>query len=121
MAPVPIRQLLFAQGAYYAAAGLWPLVHMRSFLGVTGPKSDLWLVKTVALLIIAIGASLITAAYIAAPGPESYVLAVGSAVALTAVDVVYSIKRRISYVYLADAAAEVALLWLWAFAAATGA
>lgn len=31
------------------------MVHMPSFLWVTGPKSDLWLVDTVSLLISAIG------------------------------------------------------------------
>ncbi len=118
MAPVPIKQLLLAQGAYYVLTGLWPQVHLRSFLAATGPKRDLWLVKTMGLLITVIGASLLGAAYRGAPGPETVVLAAGSALALTAVDVVYSVKRSISYVYLVDAAAEAALLWLWAYAAA---
>lgn len=121
MTPVPIRDLLWAQGGYYVATGLWPLLHMPSFLAVTGEKRDLWLVKTVGLLVIAVGASLMTAAYGGVPGPETFALAVGSAVALTLVDVVYSVKRTISYVYLADALAEAALLWLWAFAAAVAA
>lgn len=39
------------QGIYYVASGLWPLLHMRSFEAVTGPKRDKWLVNTVGALI----------------------------------------------------------------------
>ena len=35
--------------------GAWPLVHMRSFEWVSGPKTDHWLVQTVAGLLIANG------------------------------------------------------------------
>jgi hypothetical protein len=31
--------------------GLWPLVSIGTFQQVTGPKTDLWLVKTVGVLI----------------------------------------------------------------------
>jgi hypothetical protein len=34
---------------------------MRSFLAVTGPKTDLWLVKSVGILIAVIGAALVVA------------------------------------------------------------
>jgi hypothetical protein len=112
------ESLLLAQGSYYAISGLWPLVSMRTFLSVTGPKTDLWLVKTVGLLVLAIGMTLLAAAWRGTLQPEIVMLAVGSAVALIAVDVVYSVKRVISYVYLADAAAEGSLIWLWAMAAA---
>jgi hypothetical protein len=35
-----------AQGAYHLVTGVWPLVSMRTFASVTGPKVDKWLVKT---------------------------------------------------------------------------
>ncbi len=35
------------QGLYYTVSGLWPLISLRTFTLVTGPKVDLWLVKTV--------------------------------------------------------------------------
>ena len=50
-----------AQGLYYTATGLWPLVSMKTFERVTGPKHDDWLVKTVGLLIMAVGVTLIHA------------------------------------------------------------
>ena len=38
----PSEMLAYAQSAYFAATGVWPIVHMPSFLRVTGPKTDLW-------------------------------------------------------------------------------
>jgi hypothetical protein len=35
------RWLAGLQGAYFLVTGVWPLVHMPSFLAVTGPKTDL--------------------------------------------------------------------------------
>lgn len=113
-----IKQLLFAQGVYYAVTGLWPVINLSSFMAVTGPKQDRWLVKTVGLVVAAVGASLIVASRQPVLQPQTIVLSVASAFVLTAVDLVYSIKRVISYVYLGDAAAEIALIWLWAFVAA---
>jgi hypothetical protein len=112
------QQLLLAQGLYYALTGLWPVVHAGSFMAVTGPKKDLWLVKTVGLVLASIGASLIVASRDPVLTPETLTLALGSALALTGVDIVYSVKRVISFVYLGDAAAELALLWMWSVAAA---
>ena len=66
-------------------------------LVVTGPKTDLWLVKTV-------GVRRIT--------DEIILLAAGSALGLAIIDVVST--RHISSVYLADAVAELGLVALWA-------
>ena len=35
----------------YLATGLWPLFNIESFQQVTGPKTDLWLVRTVGVLV----------------------------------------------------------------------
>lgn len=104
------------QGPLYLATGLWPLVDMRSFLWVTGPKTDLWLVKTVGGLIAVVGGALTLAGLRGCVGPETASLAVSSAAFLTAIDVTYVSKRRISRVYLLDAAAELGLIALWAAA-----
>ena len=34
------RRLALAQGAYWGASGLWPIVHLRSFELVTAPKAS---------------------------------------------------------------------------------
>lgn len=50
-----MRRLALAQGAFNLLGGLWPLVNMRTFEAVYGPKSDKWLECTVAGLLITIG------------------------------------------------------------------
>jgi predicted tellurium resistance membrane protein TerC len=105
------------QGGFYLLTGLWPLLHIRSFLLVTGPKRDLWLVKTVGVLVTVVGAVLLLSAFRGEVPPETAVLAIGCAVALAGVDMVYVGKRVIGPVYLWDAAAEAGLVlwWLSAF------
>ncbi|MFL5471148.1 MAG: hypothetical protein ACJ8AM_02220, partial [Gemmatimonadales bacterium] len=44
---------------------------------------------------------------------EIVLLAVGSALGLAAIDLIYALSGRISAVYLADAVVEVALALLW--------
>ena len=52
----------FVQGSYFLITGIWSsLIHIDSFQRVTGRKTDLWLVKTVGILVSAIGAGLILA------------------------------------------------------------
>jgi hypothetical protein len=109
----PASRLLLAQGGYYVATGIWPLVSMRTFELVTGPKTDKWLVKTVGVLVTAIGSTLTLAAAQKNISPEARLLAIGSAASLTAIDIVYVAKRRIAPVYLLDAAAELALIGSW--------
>ncbi len=111
-----LRAIALAQAAYFIITGVWPLVSIRTFEMITGPKTDRWLVKTAGVLITAIGAALGVAGLRRRQGPEIPVLAVGSAVGLTAIDVVYVARGRISRVYLLDALAEVALILAWAVA-----
>ena len=100
------------QGLYFLATGIWPLLSMRTFEKVTGPKVDRWLVKTVGVLVAVIGVSLLADGR--RPSRGSQVLGVGSAAALGGVDVVYSLRGRISKIYLLDAVLEALLVTLWA-------
>ena len=97
------------------AAGLWPLVHLRSFEAVTGPKSDRWLVKSIGSLISVVGCSLLVGAREPTRSRALQTLGIGSAVALGTADVVYVAKGRIAKTYLLDAVAQLALLGLWAW------
>ena len=104
-------RLLTVQSAYYILTGLWPLVHLRSFEAVTGPKTDEWLVHMVALLAVVIGAGLAAAlARRQIRTPATLVLATGAALAFAAIDLWYGLTRVIPPVYLADAAVELALV-----------
>jgi hypothetical protein len=89
---------------------------MRTFLAVTGPKTDLWLVKTVGLNLAVIGAVLLDVQLTAAVNAPVIGLAIGAAAGLVLVEVVYVLKRVISPIYLGDAAAELILIAWWVIA-----
>ena len=110
------RLVALTQGLYFAATGLWPLVSIMTFQMVTGPKTDLWLVRTVGVLVFVVGTVLIVAALRRRITPEILLLAVGSALGLAAIDVIYASRGRISPIYLLDAAAELIVVAVWAFA-----
>ena len=114
--------LALFHGAYYLVTGLWPLLSIETFQMVTGPKtdhlvtgreSDHWLVMTVGVLISVIGLVLLLAGARRNVTAEVVLLAVGSAVGLTLIDVTYVGRHVIPLIYLADAAAEVILIVLW--------
>lgn len=105
--------LSLVQGTYYVVTGFWPLVSIRTFQIITGPKTDLWLVKTAGALIGVIGSVLTLAGLRRRHGPEIPLLAAGSAGALAAIDIVYASRKRISRVYLVDGAFELFLVAGW--------
>lgn len=108
------NQVAALQGGYYVASGVWPLLHMRSFVAVTGPKSDLWLVRTVGLLVSCVGLHLLDAARRGRAREEARLLAGTSSAALAGVDTWYPSRRVISPVYLLDAVPEAAFALYWA-------
>jgi len=103
------RRALAALAAYYLVTGTWPLVSMRSFEAVTGPKTDRWLVKMVGALAVANGTALAFGTLQDEIADETLVLAACSALAFASIDLVYVARGRISAVYLGDAALELAL------------
>jgi hypothetical protein len=108
------QALLRAQAAYFVVTGVWPMVDLDTFQSITGPKPEGWLVKTLGGLITAVGVALWIAADAEEPSREATALGAGSAAALGASDLWYGgIRRRISPVYLVDAAAQAALLYGW--------
>jgi hypothetical protein len=111
-----LLKVALMQGVYFVATGVWPIIHIQSFQWVTGPKIDLWLVKTVGVLVTVVGAVLISAARRRRITDEIVLLAVGSALGLAAIDLVYALSGRISAIYLADAAVEIGLAMLWVIA-----
>lgn len=103
------------QGAVWVVlVGLWPLLAYRLFEKVTGPKTDSWLVRTVAGLGLTIGSTLLaqTAAG-RARAPETALLGLGALTSLGVADVYYSTTGRISKVYLLDTLEHLAIAALW--------
>jgi hypothetical protein len=105
------------QGLFLLIMGIWPLVSMQSFLLVTGPKTDVWLVITVGLLLALIGVVLFSAGMRNKFQYEFALLGLGTVMCLATIDIYFVIKGTISAVYLLDALIEMgfAFLWLSAF------
>jgi hypothetical protein len=101
------------QAGYYVVTGVWPLLDIDSFQKVTGPKTDLWLVRCVGVLITVVGGVIGFAAFRRNTGREIAALAVGCAAGLAGVETVTVARRRISPIYLLDAAAEALLIAGW--------
>ena len=91
--------IAIVQGVYYLMTGLWGLLHIESFMAVTGPKFDIWLVKMVSVLIIVISLVLLLSGYRKKVTLEIIVLAFGSAIGFIAIDVYYVAIDRIDEVY----------------------
>jgi hypothetical protein len=117
--------LLWVQGAYYLLTGLWPLVSIRTFIWVTGQKTDHlksgleidhWLVMTAGVLITAIGLGIVVAAARRSLSAEIVTVAVGAAVGLTAIDVIYNWRGMIGPMYLVDAVLQILLIAAWSVA-----
>ncbi|WP_370615169.1 hypothetical protein [Mumia sp. Pv 4-285] len=101
-----------AHGAFNMAAGLWPLVHMRGFEAVFGPKVDRWLEYTVAGMLTSVGYAQWKAGT-AEDWRHSRRLGISTATTLLAIDLIYVPRGRIRWTYLIDAAEETALIAGW--------
>jgi hypothetical protein len=104
------RRTLAAQGAYYLLTGVAPFASRRAFERVTGPKTEWWLVQTTGALVAVAGAGLLSAARRPTPAAELRAMAGGWALSLAAIEIVYVARRRISPVYLLDAAVQTAIV-----------
>ncbi|HEX2913004.1 MAG TPA: hypothetical protein VH186_19520 [Chloroflexia bacterium] len=116
MLPEPSKAVKFlslAQASYFVSTGILPFISMRLFMAVTGPKVDQWLVKTVGALVTVIGLVVGLAGFRGRKGPELPLLAAGSAAGLAGIDVYYSLKGRISKIYLLDALLEFFFIAGW--------
>lgn len=109
-----VLKLAFLHGLYFFIAGIWPILHMPSFIAVTGPKTDLWLVRTVGMLALVIGAGLMMSAIRKFVTLPIIFIGTGAALGFILIDVIYVIQNVISPIYLLDACIEIIFLVLWA-------
>jgi hypothetical protein len=106
-----LKYLAITQGIYYLLSGMWPFINFNSFEAITGPKADVWLVKTVGVLIITIGITLLT-------GRNNIsfsliVLATLTAAGMAAIEINYVLSGTISFIYLGDAILEIFFIIGW--------
>jgi hypothetical protein len=107
------KSLTIIQGLYFALTGLWPIVHIKSFMAVAGPKTDLWLVKTVGLLLAVNGVVFLLALTEKHLARTTKLLAGGVPVVTALVDFYYVLNDVISPVYLVDGFIQVIFIAGW--------
>jgi hypothetical protein len=110
------RVTVTAQAIYALITGVWPLIHITSFLEVTGPKTDIWLVKTVGALLIPVSACLSLFVFIRALDKRPAVLLGGlCSIAFICIDFYYALTDVISDVYLLDGIIQIGFLVCWIY------
>lgn len=89
------------------------MIHLDSFLFVTGPKTDTWLVKTVSLLIVCMGLTFLKASSAKHFSASVCVLAVSAASAFIFIDMYYPLRGIISKVYMIDGFVQLIFIISW--------
>lgn len=98
--------LLWSQGSYTLLTAVWPIVHIKSFMDVSGYKTDIWLVKTVGILLAAIAVCLLLSISSKENFPVA-VLGLFTAAGMAYVDFFYALNDTIPDIYMADGAVEI--------------
>jgi hypothetical protein len=106
--------LAVGQGALYAAVGLWPLLHPRSFERAIGRRRDRWLARVAGLVLANVGGALLAAGLRKRVPGELKVLALGSALSLAGADLAFG--RGASPIRALDAVAQLGFVAGWALA-----
>ena len=111
----PLKYSAYAHAIYIFITAVWPLVHIESFVAITGPKTDIWLVKTVGSLLIPISLTMVI--HLKTMGDTGPLIVLGgtTAIAFICIDVYYALNNTISDIYLADAVIELFFLIGWIF------
>ena len=109
------KTVIWIQGGYTLLTALWAIMDIDSFMLVTGPKMDIWLVKTVSAVLVAIAVCLLSAlAYQEVLLP--IILLGGTAgLALAIIDFYYALRHVISGIYMLDGVAEVVFFLIWLY------
>jgi hypothetical protein len=118
MSPTPsklFRALLWTQGIYILITAIWPIIHIKSFMEVTGYKTDIWLVKTVGALLIPVALCLLAHLFLAGDRRLAIILGGFTAIAFICIDFYYALTDVIPDIYLADGVIEAAFLLLWIY------
>ncbi|MGP4002235.1 hypothetical protein [Streptomyces sp. 8N706] len=114
MNPVRVAR---AQGVFNVASGAWPLLDLRGFERVFGPRrmkaEQDWLVRTVSGLLVSTGWSQLASCSAPACLVQARRAGLGTALTLLAVDVVYVPAGQARRSHLLDALVEAGWLLAW--------
>lgn len=106
--------LPYSQLFYYLLTAVWPFVHLESFFTVTGPKTDIWLVKTVSLLLFPYTLLILYIMHVRY-SPLITVTIILGCLGLAGIDLYYYLKGVIRWVYLIDFILELIFVMYWIF------
>ncbi len=106
-------RLARAQGLFNVVGGLWPIVWLRSFEWIFGPKHDDWLQKTSGGLFAASGLVLLKTEPTESALRAARLLGMATAATYLAIDLIYVPAGRLRKTYLLDAAMEIGWLRAW--------
>jgi hypothetical protein len=101
-------------GIYIFLTAVWGLVEISSFMVVTGPKTDIWLVRTVSICLLPY--SFICFFIYYNPKKLSKLLLlcmITMGIGLIYIDIYYYELKVIKWVYLIDAFFQVFFLMIW--------
>jgi hypothetical protein len=107
--------LLWVQAVYMLVTALWGLIDIISFMKVTGPKTDIWLVKTVSVLLIPITLLLFSALYFKLNVLPVSIVAATTAAGLAFIDFYYTGNHIIKWVYAIDGIVQTIFLCSWVY------
>lgn len=107
-----LTYIIFIQGFYYLLTGLWPIFSSSTFQKVTGPKEDVWLVKTVGAIITVVGSALLASVLLDEITASTLILSIESIIVFMIVDINYVVKKIIPPIYLVDAVTQFVLFIL---------
>lgn len=106
---------LLVQAIYSLITAVWGIVDIDSFMKVTGEKADIWLVKTVSVLLLAISLTLLIHLWLKGKPITAIVLALLTAAGLAAIDFYYTAKNEFKSVYAIDGIAETIFCISWIY------
>jgi hypothetical protein len=111
------KVVMCVQVFYMLLTSVWSLVNIDSFMFVTGQKTDIWLVKMMAVLLIVISGNMLF--YFKTSTNELPVIMQGgfTAAGLTIIDFYYTGRGIINPFYGYDGLFQAAFLglWIWIF------
>ncbi len=109
------KALLWVQGIYSLITALWGLIDIDSFMAVTGHKADIWLVKTVSVILVAVSLSLIINIFYPAHPLPIITLGALNSLGLAFIDFYYALNNTIFKVYMLDGVAELIFFITWIY------
>jgi hypothetical protein len=105
--------LLWVQASYYLSTALVALLDIHFFMQITGPKTDIWLVKTVSVLLIPISLCLILNAVVKTNPLPVIAVGLSSSLVLAFIDFYYTANDTIKWVYAVDGILQLVFVTGW--------